>query len=1213
MSAIKILHDHRQHFIKRLLTRNPLLKCTQSAYREDLTELVKARPEFELTSNSPNDLVPMGFEFSTTSSLDVLKNLLASAPKKIEVINAHKKNLAKCTKIKNEADDFFHSTGQLGFYLGYPFVVIPLDSSKYYLAPLFLWAISCKLTARSIIFDRVRDEDDIVLEPQLNRILQVGLAHEKGLHLKWENAEELSWQNIASETKAALSALPKCASDLDANQINPLLHKNELEKLTEVKVLSSAVIGYMPIKGQALLADLDELEKLFSGNSNDSKVLDYFLIPRKLKSEKPAPIPSENDKWLVTDSDHSQESALWNARKFDLMVLQGPPGTGKSQVIVNLIADALANRKKVLVVCQKKAALEVLQKRLTAVGLGESFQLIEDVQKDRMRIIKSIRDIEENSLAKRAVHQVEAERQAISDSIMKCEEYLDKSNQFFADNKQGQRLTYGNIKARLHRINKNGINVYEHLQGCYKHCVEIGLLPDDRLLLEELIKETSSFVDTYQNCNYQDNPWKFLQKPPTNAGEVNALLKRLDSLAQVLEDKSTYFYKSSLVWLAEHGLAEAYYPSFLSGEYQQNHKQFTQLSVDTQKLKNWLDGRYIDTVLASIRAGEAIRHYQELQKYCGYIEQVVHIQDKLKNFPIFELLQKKSADTIQHWIEIIECFCLQAWLTELTSHKTFSIVSVEQQKSKLANVVWEKRNEDIEHILTQYNNRVNAKNVLDNRLLLRLRKSKTAPKTSLRKLYTSGFEELHQIYPVLMTNPETVSSILDLKANLYDLVVIDEASQVFMADVLPLLYRAKSVFISGDRMQMPPSDFFMSLGDDVNTGNSQDDEEIDETVADNNRLIPADGEYCFLEAAEYSVQTGNPNRAMLLVHYRSEFSELIDFSNHAFYDGKLIAATSNKKLPDIIKSPIELNMVENGQALAGTNKAEALAVIKRIKYIWKQQDSLSLGVITLNVKQKDIIDDLLFEETQVNPEFANRLERERNKMKDGEDIGFFVRSVEHVQGDERDIIIFSTVYDGVRKNFGAITKKEKGRKRLNVAITRAKSGMIIYTSLNIDAISNDKQRDDSENYWFWKYMCYARAISSGDAKASKLILQSLNPKFQKSAIHGEADSQFEEDVAEFLRDKGFHVDYQIGESGFRIDLGVKRNFNDDLYICGIECDGRLYHSAWTARLNDIWRQKILENKGWRIIRIWSNDWFDNREQTQKKLLAQLTQKVELNA
>jgi hypothetical protein len=171
-----------------------------------------------------------------------------------------------------------------------------------------------------------------------------------------------------------------------------------------------------------------------------------------------------------------------------------------------------------------------------------------------------------------------------------------------------------------------------------------------------------------------------------------------------------------------------------------------------------------------------------------------------------------------------------------------------------------------------------------------------------------------------------------------------------------------------------------------------------------------------------------------------------------------------------------------------------------------------------------------------------------NKTKEGEDIGFFVRSVEHVQGDERDIIILSMVYDGVRKNFGAITKKEKGRKRLNVAITRAKLGMIIYSSLNIDGISNDNQRDDSENFWFWKYMCYARAISSGDKPAAELVLKSLNPTFQPPKPGCEPDSYFEEDVAEFLRKQSYHVDYQIGESGFRIDLGVKRNENDRLYL-----------------------------------------------------------------
>lgn len=888
------------------------------------------------------------------------------------------------------------------------------------------------------------------------------------------------------------------------------------------------------------------------------------------------------------------------------MVLQGPPGTGKSQVIVNLIADALANQKKVLVVCQKKAALEVLKKRLTASGLGELLQLIDDPQKDRMRVIKSIRDMENNSLAKKPFSQIDIERRTTSDILKDCENFLDKSNKFLTDNQQGQRLTYGNLKAKLHILNQQNINVYGQLQSLYKTCLKNALLPDNLQELKELSHEAALFVDNYESCNYPNNPWTNLQNPPINIGEINILINRLVSLSQSVEKKSTYFYSSKLIWLAEHSWLDTYYPIFLSSEYQQTHESFKELSIDTQKLKNWLSVHYVDTILTSVRAGAVTTNYQQLKYFSGSIQQVLYIKDKLKQIEIFNLFLKSSANQDLSWIDIIECMSLQAWLDNLTSQNTVSKFSFEEQKNKLSKVVEQKRNKDIEHILARFDNRMSARNMLENMSLLRLRKSTKfkAPKTSLRKLYTSGFEELHKIYPVLLTNPETVSSILNLKANLYDLVIIDEASQMFMADALPLLYRSKSAFISGDTKQMPPSDFFMSLGDDTNIDEDNEEEES-ESIANKNRLIPADGEYCLLEAAEYSVQKDNPNHAMLSVHYRSEFKELIDFSNHAFYDGKLIAASSNKKLPYIIKAPIELNKVEDAQAKSGANDVEALAVVKRIKEIWQQQDSLSLGVITLNVKQKDIIDDLLFEEAQLDDVFANRLEQERNKTKEGEDIGFFVRSVEHVQGDERDIIILSTVYDGVRKNFGAITKKEKGRKRLNVAITRAKLGMIIFSSLNIDAISNDNQRDESENYWFWKYMCYARAISSGDKKAAELVLNTLKSKFQQSATSCEPDSYFEEDVAEFLRTHFYHVDYQIGESGFRIDLGVKRNENDRLYLCGIECDGRQYHSSWSARLNDIWRQKILENKGWRIIRIWSDDWFDNREQTQKKLLAVL--------
>jgi hypothetical protein len=1185
MNAADILKNHRQHYVTRLVSRNPLLKFTPTAYREDITNLVK--PEIlELEKQ--------------IQPFEILKTLLSESPKPVKISNALKKNLAKCTKIKNESDDYFHATGQLSFYLGFPFVHIT-EASRYQFAPLFLWAITCKITANSIIFERATDEDGNPLEPQLNRIFQTWLNYETGVHLNWDNGENLTLENIEEETKKALSAWRNCNSEFESQKIQPIPDKETLkEQLQKAKVLPCAVLGYVPFKGQALLDDLDKLvEQLQNGGSN--RVLDYFLKPVDLSSiQENAPKPSDSDKWLVTDYDHSQESVVWNTRKFDLMVLQGPPGTGKSQVIVNLIADAVANKKKVLVVCQKKAALEVIRKRLDANGLGDLVQLIEEPQNDRMRIIKSIRAIENNFSNS---SELANERNKTSNSLDEYETALDKINALLSENQNGKHPNYGNLKARLHQLAQDGIDAYGKLNLLYQKTMQSReWLPNTQKELQALLQETGEFLQQYRSCNYAENPYRNLEKLPENPAELRGIINQLNGLAQSLENSDSDFYSSQNAWLAEHDWAIKSYVSFLSPKNEQTYENFRYLAHDTKKLNKWFPQNYTDALLAELRNNKKINEYSRLKELSGSIDQILFVKNKLNEQTALNFLFQNSPEQIEHWQKIIECFRFQSWLDELAKQGDISKFAFEDKKNKLQQALHEKRNQDVKDILAKYSHRIQARNDLQDANLLRLKKSSNAPKTTLRKLYTAGFESVHQLQPVLLTNPEGVSAILELSPNLYDLVVIDEASQMFMADALPILYRAKTVFLSGDSQQMPPSDFFASAGDIENI----DDEETDEDDSgDKNRLIAADGEYCLLDAAEYAVKKGNPNHAMLSVHYRSEFKELIDFSNHAFYEGKLIAAVSNRVCPSVIKSPIELNVIENATAKAGANPTEALAVVERIAELWKQQDTFSIGIITLNVKQKDQIDDLLFERGQQDSDFLARLEQERNRTKDGEDVGFFVRSVEHVQGDERDLIIFSTAYDGIKRNFGAISRKEKGRKRLNVAVTRAKLGMIIYTSLNIDFISNESQRDTTESYWFWQYMRYARAVSEKDKKMTETILNSLSGKTSQSSTDAEPDSFFEEDIANFLRSHNYHVDYQIGESGFKIDLGIKRNAGDKTYLCGIECDGRQYHSSWSARLNDIWRQNILEIKGWQIVRIWSNDWFDNREETQTKLLVDL--------
>ena len=181
-------------------------------------------------------------------------------------------------------------------------------------------------------------------------------------------------------------------------------------------------------------------------------------------------------------------------------------------------------------------------------------------------------------------------------------------------------------------------------------------------------------------------------------------------------------------------------------------------------------------------------------------------------------------------------------------------------------------------------------------------------------------------------------------------------------------------------------------------------------------------------------------------------------------------------------------------------------------------------------------------------------------------------------------------------------------------VTRAKRGMIVLTSLDINHIASEadkpgNEKKSKERWFLWKYMQYARAVSERDKAAEKGVLQSVAQAMNSAGEPRPRDhlpeNEFERGVGNFLEENGYAVIFQIGEGSFRIDLGVKAAENDSRHLCGIECDGRRYHSDWRARANDVWRQEILESKGWKILRIWSDAWFNNGQRTKAKLLADL--------
>ena len=1204
-----VLRDQRRNLIQRLISHSPMLRFLPGAYREDVCALFRG-----ITPNIPSLVNTPKQKNSSTTPEGMLESLLAADPSATSILNSSRSITAKCRKIWQQADEYRHATGQHSLYIGYPLIFTPTEAGKFLVAPVFLWSINLFVSSNQITFERLKDEDLEPADARFNRIFQAWLLYEKGIKLNWDNGEqEIDLNNLQIEIMRVLEPWTACAKTFPTKKIDPLPERKLFEYWVKEKkepmVLSSAVVGHGSFKGQALLDDLDRLEGLLKNDPENCGLLKYFLFPRKSEGGKEIAEPDDKDKWLVTQSDKSQESLIWQARESRLMILQGPPGTGKSQTIVNLIADALKDRKKVLVVCQKRAALDVVKKRLNSVGMGELVELIDDPIKDRSRIIKAIKNIDEDIYpGSPGVY-----RQNIVHNLVFVENQIDDYTNALNDTYNGSRCRYGDLLATLNRLKNQGYDLHKNLQAFYDKAKDILEIDNSEELRSknDIIRD---FLAVYSRCNYESNPWRKLRQEKVPASDIlelrGWLSEILEGVSEISIENPRLVHKEESAWLAEHPWSSETYLSFLPNDLREEQRSFCKIARTARRFRKYLPSEdIIDLLNIARQSDHLVEHFQNYLDNVGWLNDIAHVNKKLEEDSVLYFLHAFHK-TPDQWPYVIEASVTQYWLNEIEKrHETALAVAVEIEKlrNSLRELLDKKRRADQLGLLSRFAARVAPRNALENQGLLMLRRAGNRSRTPLRRLYQSGFVELHNLRPVVLTNPETASSIFELKPGLYDLVIVDEASQMFMADAIPILYRAKAAVISGDGMQMPPTDFFVSGAADSDFSEDIYEEDDEVYIADKNRLIAAEGEYCLLDAAEYSVQAGSPNKKRLLVHYRSESKELIDFSNAAFYDGALLIPTGNTKLPAFLHAPIVLKTLQ-GKFEDGVNKIEAIEVVKQLKEIWKSSNPPTVGVIAFNVRQKNAIDDLLFEEAQQNDNFLKQLERERNRISsEDEDVGFFVRSVEHVQGDERDIIIFSTTYDGLHhRNFGPISKREKGRRRLNVAVTRAKQGIIILSSLDIDRISNEEDRDISENYYFWKYMCYARAIDRKDQEQADQILTGLKEQSRPMPRAGAMpESPFEAEVGEFLESGGFHVDYQVGESGFRIDIGLKHKKDDRRYICGIECDGRRYHSEWRARLNDIWRQDILVRKGWKIYRIWSTDWFGNPKYAQAELLKKL--------
>ncbi|SPF34072.1 putative ATPase AAA [Candidatus Sulfopaludibacter sp. SbA4] len=442
----------------------------------------------------------------------------------------------------------------------------------------------------------------------------------------------------------------------------------------------------------------------------------------------------------------------------------------------------------------------------------------------------------------------------------------------------------------------------------------------------------------------------------------------------------------------------------------------------------------------------------------------------------------------------------------------------------------------------------------------------------LRKLFAEIPQVLQALKPCLLMSPISVSTYLKPDAFRFDLVVFDEASQLPTAEAVPSILRADRVVVAGDPNQLPPTSFFeASL-----LTEADDDEEED----------PQSGQPP-LESLLNDCVAVVPvfQETYLRWHYRSRDERLIRFSNHYFYENHLVtfpAAVSGGSGQGVRHVYVSDGVWDRGRSR--TNRREARVVAKLVVEHFDRFPERSLGVVALNVSHKESIQEAIDEEIERRPDLAPLIDTSRPD-------NFFVKSLENVQGDERDTMIISVGYgkdaDGsVTYNFGPINR-DGGWRRLNVLITRAKWECVLVTSLRAQELSgvNPNNRGAVALRNFIEY-----AERDGQLPADAPV-----------PTAGETND-FEDAVRAALVERGFAVDAQVGASKYRLDLAIRDHRNPNRYILGVECDGATYHSSRSARDRDILRQEVLQRMGWRIHRVWSTDWFHNREQALTSLL-----------
>jgi very-short-patch-repair endonuclease len=1131
---------------------------------------------------------------------------------------------ASLKELNRFATALFDEKGLQETYVGLCWVEGFLDPTTFVRGPLVL--VPCALeqarTGRAQGWYLAFDEEQ---PAEINTALAAAIAKLRGTVIGPEAAEKLeeALEGIGeTRTGAALHAalcgfatsldLPFDAAPFDEAAIAPVHRKDvESRERSRPRLRSHAVLGIFPQASSALFADFEEMIARAATGEIDQGIVDNLVeaAADDAGSAEGVDLDAVPDERInsVLPSDPSQDAVIVKAKEAECLVVRGPPGTGKSQVIVNLMADALSRGERVLVCCQKRAALDVVDRRLREAGLGDAAFLVHDGERDRAALYKKLGGLLQTAAAPPDA-AAESRRLAgrIDGLVRELKEVAEptwkdihgvKLFRLYARAKPGYKprgvadgvvaLDDNGLRDacdRIRRAQEGALRFDKGPLARRKSWADVG--PLDRQEIGRCIDELLKIEDPC--LRPPDPPW---------IARARALLPSYRELQHRWYRFLLPRWHAASRFIGDNGLDKLPQGQW-DGALERGERAFALVA----KLGRFFDERSIWEGRGNLHEQRAAAdaHFAAVQEYDRSKQQMPEgeravLAACLENLGTEDWAGHVFEEATLRWIDEAE--------RQFPALKGDPLARYERLRGELAAALVEKRRAVAKEIAGKVRHHQtsptfppgaevhpNRKAGTDwNRLAYELGKKRRIK--PLRALMRELAWPLRQIAPCWLASPEVVSEVFPLERGLFDLVIFDEASQLDLERGLPVLYRAKRAVIAGDEQQMPPTHWFEASRDEEE--GAEEEPELAEAQRADSLLVAAKRIYGF----DY-----------LSWHYRSRYQELIEYSNHAFYDGALQVAANTDRAT--ARAAIEWIRVP-GTWEKQTNPVEVARCVDLLRDLLVQDRdagrSRSLGVITFNAKQMDAVKDEVERRREEDADFAALWGAAESRALDDRP---FVKNLENVQGDERDVIVLSVGYgpspDGVfRKQFGVLNY-EGGENFLNVSVTRARERVIVVCSFDPEHLAVETSANIGP-VRFKQYLLYAKSVGARQPEETRRILADVNPDLlvRKRAEQPRFESPFEEEVHRAITAKGYQLDAQVGLSGYRIDLAVIDPRDPQRYCLGIECDGATFHSGKSVRERDVSRQLFLESRGWTLHRVWSRHWWMDREGEVAKVVARL--------